>query len=165
MCATCAGIRETVSRLRGAATLAEPAAAPLAGGCLCGAVRWRTAGSPVWSGHCHCTDCRRATGAPLASWMVFGKLSVTWAGARAFHRSSPGVTRGFCPGCGTPLSYMCTRWPGELHILAATLDDPARFVPRAHVHWAERVPWLDPADALPRHPGRAPAGGVDAADR
>ena len=127
-----------------------------AGACLCGAIRWRTAVSPFWSAHCHCVSCRRATGAPVASFMGFGKSAVHWNGQRQFYRSSPGVTRGFCASCGTPLSYMSTRWPGEIHLYAATLNDPSVFKPEAHVHWSERVPYLTVTDELPKHAGSSP---------
>ncbi|RYD89156.1 MAG: aldehyde-activating protein, partial [Sphingomonadales bacterium] len=32
------------------------------GGCLCGAVRYEAAGEPIVSGHCYCSDCRKASG-------------------------------------------------------------------------------------------------------
>ncbi|MEM8536692.1 MAG: GFA family protein, partial [Pseudomonadota bacterium] len=64
--------------------------------------------------------------------------------------------RGFCAVCGTPLFYMSTRWPGEVHIYAATLDDPKLYQPTAHVHWAERLGWLHVVDDLPKYEGSAP---------
>jgi len=54
------------------------------------------------------------------------------------------------------MHYMTTRWPGEIHLLASTLDDLTVYKPTAHMHWAERVPWLISDDELPRHDGRAP---------
>jgi hypothetical protein len=52
---------------------------------------------------------------------------------------------------------MCTRWPGELYLHAATLDDPSAFEPQAHIHWEARLPGPDPRDGLPRYAGRGPA--------
>lgn len=40
----------------------------LEGGCLCGAVRYRVTGKPYHVTHCHCSMCRRASGAPLVTW-------------------------------------------------------------------------------------------------
>jgi hypothetical protein len=34
------------------------------GGCLCGAVRYEAIGDPFSVIHCHCSSCRRHTGAP-----------------------------------------------------------------------------------------------------
>ncbi|MEM6388434.1 MAG: GFA family protein [Pseudomonadota bacterium] len=126
------------------------------GGCACGAVRYQCSASPFWAMHCHCNSCRRATGAPVSSFVGLARAHVAWTGERRFFNSSAGVTRGFCPACGTPLHYMSTRWPGEIHLHAATLDDLSEFRPTAHVHWAERVTWLRIEDDLPKHSGAAP---------
>lgn len=53
------------------------------------------------------------------------------------------------------MHYMSTRWPAEVRLFAATLDDLTLYQPTAHVHWAERVPWLHPDDGLPKQNGRA----------
>ena len=130
--------------------------ADLSGRCRCGAVAWRAVRSPFREVLCHCRDCRAAAGGTPVGWIGFAKPAVTWTGARHFRATAPGVTRGACPACGTALSYMCTRWPGELHVAAATLDDPAAFAAEAHLHCAEAA---EPgaADMHPRHAGRGPA--------
>lgn len=92
----------------------------------------------------------------MTSYFGVGRSQVTWHGTRSFYNSSPGVTRGFCSRCGTPVQYMTTRWPGETHLLAATLDDLALFKPTAHVYWTERVSWLHVDDRLPKYEGRSP---------
>jgi len=76
-------------------------------------------------------------------WRWIGVLPATYV-------SSPGVTRSFCPTCGTPMSYRAARYPGEMHFFAATLDDPASYCPSGHYHSDEAVPWVHLADDLPR---------------
>lgn len=125
------------------------------GGCACGALRYKVKNSPFSAVHCHCEDCRRVTGSPMTSYFGVGRAQVTWKGLRSFYNSSPGVTRGFCGQCGTPMHYMSTLWPGEIHLFAATLDDLTIYKPTAHVHWTERVPWLMSDDGLPRYHSRA----------
>jgi hypothetical protein len=49
-----------------------------AGGCLCGAVRFEARGEPTGSSHCHCEMCRRASGAPVVTFIGFAKDDVTW---------------------------------------------------------------------------------------
>ena len=49
------------------------AAAEHAGGCSCGAVRYRASGAPLWVAHCHCRDCQKNTGAPLATYAGFAR--------------------------------------------------------------------------------------------
>jgi len=62
----------------------------------------------------------------------------------------PGAVRWFCGGCGTKLTYEGARWPGEVHVLVGTMDDPAAVTPAAHVYVAHQMPWLHLADGLPR---------------
>jgi hypothetical protein len=124
----------------------------LTGGCACGAVRYAIRGAPKWTANCHCRDCRRATGAPYATYAGFTADQVTWSGTPSrLHHSSPGVIRRFCGTCGTPLAYEGARWPGEIHLLAATLDDLTVVKPQAHVYVGQKAPWVQLADGLPRY--------------
>jgi hypothetical protein len=113
------------------------------GRCLCGAVRYLAAGAPLWVAHCHCESCRRATGAPVTTYAGFAAPKFAWtAGAPATYASSPGVLRTFCGRCGTSLTYQGERWPGEVHVLAATLDRPEAITPQREAFAGERLPWL-----------------------
>ena len=124
------------------------------GGCLCGAVRFRVTGEPIWVGHCHCTSCRRNTGSLVATFVGFRPAQVNQLEALPrLYESSPGVRRKFCDRCGTPLSYEAVRWPDEIHLYLCTLDDPERYAPQFHVNYSERVPWFKIDDELPRHAG------------
>ncbi|MEM7533920.1 MAG: GFA family protein [Chloroflexota bacterium] len=124
------------------------------GQCLCGNVRFAMVGEPIWVGHCHCLSCRRNTGSAVATFVGFHPYQVTFTqGERRFYASSPGVQRGFCQDCGTPLSYETEKFADEIHLYISTLDEPARFVPQFHTYYAERIPWFDTADDLPRHEG------------
>lgn len=130
----------------------DPTSPTLTGGCLCGAVRFAAAGEPLWIGHCHCTSCRRNTGAALATFVGVRRAQFRYLqGKPAVYESSPQVWRSFCPACGTPLVYEAARWAAEVHINIGTLDEPARFAPTMHVHVAEQLPWLKLADRLPRY--------------
>ena len=122
------------------------------GGCLCGAVRYETTADSEWAWYCHCSSCRRHTGAPVAMFVGFPADEVQWpAGQRALYESSPGVFRGFCRDCGTPLTYEGV-WKGkemfEVHI--STLDEPDRFPPNKHCFHNERIAWFDVSDELRR---------------
>jgi len=124
----------------------------LKGHCLCGAVRFETAAQPLWVAHCHCESCRRATSAAIATYAGFPAAQVAWSGQpRHIYRSSPGVERGFCPRCGSPMSFAGEKWPGEIHLFLASFEDPAALAPTAHVHVGEQLAWLKLADGLARY--------------
>lgn len=131
----------------------------LAGGCLCGAVRYAVRGVPFNATVCHCVDCRRAAGSPMVAWFTVrpGELAFTTGEPHRFV-SSPGVERSFCGRCGTPLTF---RHEGldEVDVATCSLDDPGAVPPADHTRFAGKVDWVVTGDALPRYPGvRSPAG-------
>lgn len=127
----------------------------LRGRCLCGAVRFELSGPPNWVGHCHCDSCRRATGAPVATFIGHPDGHWRWTGqAPARYLSSPGVTREFCPVCGSAVTYRSAQIPGETHFYAALLEDPSAVTPTVHWHYDEHLPWPHITDDLDK---RSPA--------
>lgn len=127
------------------------------GRCLCGAIRFEIRGPARWIGHCWCESCRRATSAAVATFVGVDRAAVVWSGAapKSF-ASSPGVDRRFCGACGSQLAYLSDRWPDEIHLYAASLDDPERAQPTFHVHCADAVGWFRAEDGLPHHPRSHP---------
>ena len=125
--------------------------AQITGHCLCGACRFAYTGEPRFMVHCHCESCRRATAAPFTSFIGVPDGHWRWTGETpADHVSSPGVTRSFCPHCGTQMAYRADKFPGEIHFYAALLDDPTRFRSTGHVHSDEMLGWVQFSDDLPR---------------
>ncbi len=115
---------------------------PWSGHCLCGAVAWRADGPPLWMGDCHCESCRRAVSGGLASFVGMQRAGFEWTrGAPNCHVSTPGVSRGFCGACGSPMSFESDKFPDEVHLYAATLVDPSRYRPEFAVHCAEAIGW------------------------
>ena len=121
------------------------------GGCACGAIRYRVSGTPIVVSHCHCHDCRRASGAPFVTWMTLFSSDFSFTdGTPKVYRSSPDVSRAFCGDCGTALTYRHDDHPEEIDITAASLDDPTRITPEDHIWTASMLPWLSFSDNLPR---------------
>jgi hypothetical protein len=125
---------------------------PRHGHCLCREVAFAYEGEPNWTLHCHCESCRRATSAPIATWISVPRSRFRFtAGAPTYFASSPGVRRGFCGRCGSPLTYENERMPDEVHVLACALEDPSGVAATAHVFVGEQLPWFEAADELPRY--------------
>ena len=128
------------------------------GGCHCGAVRYRTSGTPAHVALCHCSDCRKSAGAPVVAWAAFKEADFALLqGALTEFSSSGQVTRSFCPACGTGLIYRNPEvLPGLVDVQLATFDDPDALKPMAHIQTAERIGWMETAHELPmfeRFPG------------
>ena len=129
----------------------------MTGGCMCGSVRYETAGEPFAINYCHCRSCRRHTGAPVVALAGYRADQLRFSGdERRRYESSPGAFRAFCDRCGSPLT-----WEGdggselgqiiELHV--STFDHPESVVPTSHAFEPERLSWFDVADDLPRYDG------------
>lgn len=131
----------------------------LTGRCLCGQVTWSATGRMRWAAYCHCESCRRAGSTPFVALFGVPDKGLTWSGSVATYASSDDVERGHCETCGTPLFYRNhTRWPDETHIPAVTLDDPSAYVPKAHIYYNERLPWIEMRDGLPKYHGTGDDG-------
>ena len=121
------------------------------GRCLCGAVTYQYSGPENWRGHCHCESCRRNTSSPFTTFMGVPLTAFKFTGAKPrIYVSSSGVRRSFCGECGTPMAYEADRYPGEIHLYAASLENPGAFVPEFHSHSNEMLPWVQLNDGLPR---------------
>lgn len=122
------------------------------GGCHCGAIRYAAQVAPFAADFCHCRDCQKTTGAPVAAWMDFLVLQVQWLGGTPVeYASSEKIRRGFCPLCGASLSYRHLDYPDYLTLSIASLDDPEQVRPTYHIHTDSQVSWLPIADACPRY--------------
>jgi hypothetical protein len=47
--------------------------------------------------------------------------------------------------------FRSEQWPGEMHIHAATLDDPNAYVPTEQVVTRSKVSWLNRLGSIPAH--------------
>jgi hypothetical protein len=129
----------------------------LNGGCFCGFVRYEAGGEPFHPTVCHCSMCRRVAGAPMLAWFSVPRTAFRiTAGAPTRFASSAGARRGFCPRCGTPLTFESDEFPDEIDITTVSLDDPEAMPPRDHTHAATRLSWVRLSDGLPAWPDRRP---------
>ena len=132
----------------------------LTGGCLCGGIRYEVHADPIWVGHCHCRWCQRQSGAAFLTLVMFRTDEVTWLkGKPLAFRSSPEVERGFCPRCGSTLTFSRAE-RDELSVTAGSLDDPNAIQPTVHIFVEQKCGWFDAHDRLPLY-DRYPPGGED----
>jgi hypothetical protein len=125
----------------------------LEGGCQCGSVRYRIEGAPLMAALCHCSMCRRASAAPAVAWAMYHVSQVSfYRGSPTIYESSPDARRGFCPRCGTQISFTADYIPGLIDITIGSLDEPNQVPPALHYWESERLSWLHLADQLPRYP-------------
>ena len=123
----------------------------LEGGCLCGSVRYLISGTPFAAEYCHCGMCKKVSVAPVASWMDFHIEQLTWNKRKPLeYQSSENVQRGFCPTCGSSLSFRDTEHPEYITLAIASLDDPNLVKPTYHIYTASQLKWLNIDDECKR---------------
>ena len=130
------------------------------GRCHCGAIRYELAGEPQWSSLCHCSDCRRHSGAPLVGWSAFPEsalkllrgLAENLRVVRATGAVTSAVTAARDSSTTTPstcrASPTCRSRRSTTRMLLA---------PMIQVQAAERIGWMERAHELPafdRYPSR-----------
>lgn len=128
------------------------------GGCLCGAVRFRSTAPPLATRYCWCRDCQHWAAGNATVNVVFSRPEVTIEGEVAVYESAAasgtGMRRSFCPKCGTPLFSEAEPRPHLIVIRAGALDDPDLAEPSA-VIWAASAPrWACIDPDLPHIPGQ-----------
>ncbi len=92
-------------------------------GCLCGAVHWRATSDPRVVHYCHCSMCRRWTGAAFATLAWFPRDAVVCNGLAASFRAWPIAVRTHCAACGTPLS-LAYDGRDDIALAIGSLDNP-----------------------------------------
>ena len=120
------------------------------GGCQCGAVRFRVAGPVDHASICNCRMCQKALGNLIAPFVAFA-APIEWTRGRPTEfRSSQNVNRGFCPNCGTPLTY---RW-GERQpsLTIGAFDHPDRIMPTVEFARDNRHPVFAHYDEMVEEP-------------
>lgn len=139
------------------------------GSCFCGEVVVKCRDQPRSVSYCHCTICRRLTGAPFSAQALFPSAMADVElepGAKLQSlQTSRAVTRQRCATCQSPVRAtlfggkfsaiplgMLGRWTSVVD----GVENPLQ--PQHHLHYAERV--MDVVDGLPKYAsGVRPIGG------
>ena len=129
--------------------------AALAGGCLCGTVKFEIAGEPTLFQYCFCSRCRHVTGSAHAANLFYAAAGLRWTRGegRVKQYSHPGTKRfghAFCTECGSALPWLLNAGK-HVAVPAGSLEEAPEQRPIQGIYAASRAAWyLDPA-ALPQH--------------
>jgi hypothetical protein len=135
----------------------------IAGGCLCGAVKYESAAAPVVVALCHCTHCQKQSGAAFSVniGVPKGSLQFTAGKTAVFHDtggSGQPVYRHFCGACGSPIFSDVVASPQLDWLKAGTLDDPSWVQPAVSIWCESAQPWVAYPEGMPRFAQNPPAG-------
>ena len=123
----------------------------ISGRCYCGAHVFTATRQPDVVTYCHCDDCRRVSGAPVAAFAAFGIDNITFNPPLETSISvTDGVERWFCKSCGSPLAATYAYLPDQLYVSLGVIDQAEALQPERHAHAGNTLAWLKIDDDLPR---------------
>lgn len=132
---------------------------PLAGSCLCGAIRYRISAPVTELRACHCTNCQKASGAAGSVNAVLPSeaFQITQGAPKRYAaKADSGRTlyRFFCGDCGSPIYSQRETTPGTVVVRAGGFDHPAPMKITAHIWTKSARPWAHIDPASQQHPGQ-----------
>jgi hypothetical protein len=124
----------------------------LRGQCLCGAVQYDVGDEFRYALNCHCSKCRRATGAAFKTFAGIerSKLRITRGSDSLLMFGDAKAHDVRCTKCGS-LLYSVVRDGGYVHVTLGTLVDAPSIRPTAHIFVGSKAPWYTITDDLPQH--------------
>jgi hypothetical protein len=117
------------------------------GGCQCGAVRFEVSEPLGHASVCHCRMCQKAFGNVFAPLVSVRGTDFRWTKTEPKRFASSNlVQRGFCPDCGTPLTYEA---PDGMAVAIGAFDHPESIVPDIQFGIEARIAWMDHVNDWP----------------
>ena len=122
------------------------------GSCLCGAVRYEFDGTVKVFQYCHCSRCRKFTGAAHAANIIIDPADFQWLSGKEFVgrfelQEARHFATSFCKKCGSSLPWL-TQSGTAVVIPAGTLDSDPQVKPTQNIFYASRAPWFETVDNL-----------------
>jgi hypothetical protein len=132
---------------------------PISGGCLCGGVRYEVNGRFLRASHCHCSRCRRHSGAAVCTQGRVRREDfhlLSGVELLRVYRPERGAAKVFCSVCGS--SLFGGTWPEgpEVSIRLGTVDGDPGIRPQYHTFVGSKAVWDEILDDLPRYDGLKP---------
>jgi len=126
----------------------------ISGGCLCGAVRYRSTASPITTRVCWCRVCQYIGAGSGTVNTCFRTETFSVEGElrdyRSIAESGNIMHRRFCPTCGTHLFSEAESRPHLVFVRVGTLDDPEAVRPAMTI-WTSAAPeWACFDEKLPK---------------
>jgi hypothetical protein len=127
----------------------------LSGGCLCGSIEYTISDALIYAGYCHCSECRRWTGAPFsATGGVKSSDFILTIGKPLLSSFKKGKnsTSYFCSHCSS-IVYGVVPEHKMNYVMLGTLTESPSLKPQWHIYTGSKVDWYQICDDLPQYQG------------
>lgn len=125
----------------------------LKGGCQCGAVEYLISDALLYAGYCHCSECRRWTGAPFSAsgGVVKSDFSITKGETNlSCYTKGKESLAYFCKTCSS-IVYGDMNNHDMIYFMLGTLMDMPTLRPQWHAYTGSKVDWYEIKDELPQY--------------
>ncbi|PHZ85627.1 GFA family protein [Paremcibacter congregatus] len=117
--------------------------------CLCGKITLEATGPAKYTEYCHCKWCQQVSGSAFLPLVIFAPEQVrVTSGTLSHYDSSPGCHRGFCPDCGSTMSFQSER---SFDIALGVMDKPEDFPAHQHIWVKSKISHVTIVDDLPKY--------------
>lgn len=125
----------------------------LSGTCACGNVGYEITPPFQFFQYCHCSRCRKTSGAAHAANILLYRHQFTWKKGKELvnqweHPDAERFCNSFCTVCGSKLPWV-TRNGESVLVPAGTLDDNPQLFPERNIFWKSRAEWYCEVGSLP----------------
>jgi hypothetical protein len=123
------------------------------GQCLCGSIKFTVTDNFVYSGYCHCSECRRWTGAPFSATagvkvddfqLLSGESLLT-----QFKKGENSLAH-FCKMCSS-IVYGEVPEYGMNFVFLGCLAEAPSLKPQWHIYTGSKAEWYEINDDLPQY--------------
>ncbi|MBC3767148.1 GFA family protein [Neptunicella marina] len=121
------------------------------GSCLCGSIQYRVNEFEPNIANCHCSMCRKSSGAAFATFAGVKPENFTWLKGESHikvYESSEVAERGFCEKCGSSLFYKVKGNNTGYEIALGTLDEEPNHKPNANIYCSYKAQWPTNSEQL-----------------
>ena len=121
------------------------------GSCLCGGVRFEFSRSVTPVGMCHCSLCRKVSGAASNATLLVPRDEFRWLAGEELlnlYTRPTGWRTTFCRICGSPLPQLHPSG-GAWWVPAGALDDDPGVRIGGHIFVGSKAPWDEIAGSAP----------------
>ena len=126
----------------------------ITGRCECAKVRYEVNGELKEFCHCHCSICRRISGAAFATWGEVSRDKFKYLSGEnhlKIYSYSDRADSIFCDNCGSTLLVDFKPAVDMLYITMGTVDGDVRCPPGFHQFVGSKASWYEICDDLLQH--------------
>ena len=123
----------------------------ISGHCECGRISYTAKGPIEDFSHCHCSQCRRLSGAAYASYAGVEKSGFSFLSGESdvhIYASSPSHRRMFCGHCGSNIGVDMETESGARYLCMGSLDGTLELPKGYHIYVASKASWRTLDDGL-----------------